>query len=324
MKRFLWGFTALCLMCFLSIPALAAGTPNWDGPLGKEAGPHLCKTGKDDVLYYDASGAVYRSADGVAWTELNRQWAEESVPYSTGLNGLAKKEFEILWTGSEYMMRQSLLDDPRTTTHQQYGDSPRNNMVTFLDEDFRIIGVRAFDAPVTAIGCENGGYSAEVNGEKVTFSPGGLGPGRRGRELLQRRYLVPGGRDGHTCGGDPLSDLGTAWKRWSIQPGGLYRRTLMDTDGDENDAGYDAPEGDRGRGSGLLLPIYRGDLVLRKGGRAVPGGLRHGVADRRSGLQFRGGRGLTLGRLYIPLDRRRIPYAAVGHRTGRYDGLWGR
>ena len=113
MKRFLWGFTALCLMCFLSI--LAAGTPNWDGPLGKEAGPHLCKTGKDDVLYYDASGAVYRSADGVAWTELNRQWAEESVPYSTGLNGLAKKEFEILWTGSEYMMRQSLLDDPRTS-----------------------------------------------------------------------------------------------------------------------------------------------------------------------------------------------------------------
>ena len=46
MKRFLWGSTALCLMCFLSIPALAAGTPNWDGPLGKEAGPHLCKTGK--------------------------------------------------------------------------------------------------------------------------------------------------------------------------------------------------------------------------------------------------------------------------------------
>ena len=62
MKRFLWGFTALCLMCFLSIPALAAGTPNWDGPLGKEAGPHLCKTGKDDVLYYDASGSGRRRA----------------------------------------------------------------------------------------------------------------------------------------------------------------------------------------------------------------------------------------------------------------------
>ena len=170
MKRFLSILTALCLMCSLALPALAAGTPNWDGPLGEGAGPHLCKTGKDYVLYYDMSGSVYRSADGVTWTELNRQWTEESTPYSTGLNGLAKKEFEILWTGSEYMMRESLLDDPRTTTHQQYGDSPRNNMVTFLDEEFRIVGVRAFDAPVTAIGYENGVYSAVVNGEKVTFS----------------------------------------------------------------------------------------------------------------------------------------------------------
>ena len=116
------------------------------------------------------TGSVYRSADGVTCTELNRQWAEESRPYGAGLNGLAKKEFELLWTGSEYMMRQSLLDDPRTGTHQNCGDSPRNNMVTFLDEDFHIIGVRAFDAPVTAIGYENGVYSAEVNGEKVAFS----------------------------------------------------------------------------------------------------------------------------------------------------------
>lgn len=180
MKRFLSVLTALCLMCSLSLPALAAGTPNWDGPLGKGAGPHLCKTGKDDILYYDMTGSVYRSADGVTCTELNRQWAEESRPYGAGLNGLAKKEFELLWTGSEYMMRQSLLDDPRTGTHQNCGDSPRNNMVTFLDEDFHIIGVRAFDAPVTAIGCENGGYSAEVNGEKVTFSRADWDPGDEG------------------------------------------------------------------------------------------------------------------------------------------------
>lgn len=172
MKRFLSVLTALCLLCALSLPALAAGTSHWDGPLGKGAGPHLCKTGKDYVLYYDLSGTVYRSTDGVAWTELDRQWTEESESYSTGLNGLAKKESELLWTGSEYMMRQSLLDDPRTTTHQQYGDSPRNRMVTFLDEDFRIVGVKAFDAPVTAIGYENGVYSAVVNGEKVTFSRG--------------------------------------------------------------------------------------------------------------------------------------------------------
>ena len=45
------------------------------------------------------------------------------------------------------MMRRVCWTIPRTTTHQQYGDSPRNNMVTFLDEEFRIVGVRAFDAP---------------------------------------------------------------------------------------------------------------------------------------------------------------------------------
>ena len=82
----------------------------------------------------------------MAWAKLERQWAAEACVYGGDTNGLAHREFEFLWTGSEYMMRQSLLDDPRDT-HRQYGDSPRNNMVTLLDEEFRIIGVRAFDAP---------------------------------------------------------------------------------------------------------------------------------------------------------------------------------
>ena len=142
---------ALALVLTLVTPALAAGRPNWDGPLGAMAGPVVCETGRDYVLYYTIIGGVYRSADGVTWTELDRQWASAGWAYGTGVNGLAHKEFQFLWTGSEYMMRQSLLDDPREDTHQQYGDSPRNNWVTLLDEGFRIIGAKAFDGPVTDI-----------------------------------------------------------------------------------------------------------------------------------------------------------------------------
>lgn len=183
MKRVLSVLTALCLMCSLSLPALAAETPNWDELLGKGASPCLCETGKDHILYdsniYAPFFTLYRSADGMAWAKLERQWAAEACVYGGDTNGLAHREFEFLWTGSEYMMRQSLLDDPRDT-HRQYGDSPRNNMVTLLDEEFRIIGVRAFDAPVTAIGYEDGVYSAVVNGETLTFTREDWDPGDEG------------------------------------------------------------------------------------------------------------------------------------------------
>ena len=171
---------ALALVLTLVTPALAAGRPNWDGPLGAMAGPVVCETGRDYVLYYTIIGGVYRSADGVTWTELDRQWASAGWAYGTGVNGLAHKEFQFLWTGSEYMMRQSLLDDPREDTHQQYGDSPRNNWVTLLDEDFRIIGAKAFDGPVTDIRYAGGTYYATVDGVEHAFTRTDWEPGREG------------------------------------------------------------------------------------------------------------------------------------------------
>ena len=80
---------ALALVLTLVTPALAAGRPNWDGPLGAMAGPVVCETGRDYVLYYTIIGGVYRSADGVTWTELDRQWASAGWAYGTGVNGLA-------------------------------------------------------------------------------------------------------------------------------------------------------------------------------------------------------------------------------------------
>ena len=171
---------ALALVLTLVTPALAAGRPNWDGPLGAMAGPVVCETGRDYVLYYTIIGGVYRSADGVTWTELDRQWASAGWAYGTGVNGLAHKEFQFLWTGSEYMMRQSLLDDPREDTHQQYGDSPRNNWVTLLDEGFRIIGAKAFDGPVTDIRYAGGTYYATVDGVEHAFTRTDWEPGREG------------------------------------------------------------------------------------------------------------------------------------------------
>ena len=171
---------ALALVLTLVTPALAAGRPNWDGPLGAMAGPVVCETGRDYVLSYTIIGGVYRSADGVTWTELDRQWASAGWAYGTGVNGLAHKEFQFLWTGSEYMMRQSLLDDPREDTHQQYGDSPRNNWVTLLDEGFRIIGAKAFDGPVTDIRYAGGTYYATVDGVEHAFTRTDWEPGREG------------------------------------------------------------------------------------------------------------------------------------------------
>lgn len=41
------------------------------------------------------------------------------APYG---RGLTSKEYELLWTGGAYMLRQALLDDPRDT-HKTMGDS---------------------------------------------------------------------------------------------------------------------------------------------------------------------------------------------------------
>ncbi len=193
MKRFGSLALALLLAVGLTVPAGAAGkSPNWNGPVGAGAGPHVCATGRDYILYYEVCGGMWRSSDGVNWTKLpERQWITDATLYSTGLNGLAHKEFQFLWTGTEYMMRQSLRDDPRET-HRLYGDSPRNQMVTFLDAEFRILGVKAFDGPVTAIRCGGGTYYATVNGVEHPFQRADWDPGAPGGTCYEGvEWFVP-------------------------------------------------------------------------------------------------------------------------------------
>lgn len=134
------------------------------------AAPTLLDTGRGYILYYFYTPDIYFSPDGVAWTNLSgRQWVQEAKDYC-GMNIMGGyREFQIFWTGTEYMMRQALRDDPRPT-HQRLGDSPQNSLVTFLDEDFQIIGELPFDAAVDDIRCENGTYYATAGGVETAFT----------------------------------------------------------------------------------------------------------------------------------------------------------
>lgn len=170
MKRFLCVILAAmiatgCVLCL-------AVQPDWNGPDGEDASPTLCDTGHGYVVYYWYTPGVYYSPDGVTWVDLSdRQWVKDAASYRyITLGGLGHREFEFLWTGSEYMMRQALKGDPRPTHTALLGDSPRNSVVTFLDEDFQIIGENAFDAPVTAIRYADGVYYATAGGAETAFS----------------------------------------------------------------------------------------------------------------------------------------------------------
>lgn len=168
MKRFLCVILAF-IITIGCVPGLAA-EPDWNGPLSADASPTVLDTGRGYLVYYWYSSAIYYSEDGATWTDLsNRSWVKEAALYTVLTTaGHGHREFEVLWTGTEYMMRQSLLDDPRA--NGVLGDSPRNSVVTFLDEDFQVIGEQSFDGPVTAIRYADGTYYATVGGVEAAFS----------------------------------------------------------------------------------------------------------------------------------------------------------
>ena len=88
MKRLITFCLTLVLALSLCVPASAVEKPNWDGPLGKEAGPHLCKTGKDYILYYDQGTDMFYSTDGVVWTAMPPyQWVNDAFGIAQRLNG---------------------------------------------------------------------------------------------------------------------------------------------------------------------------------------------------------------------------------------------
>lgn len=171
MKRFLSVLLAaiITLSC-LSFPVFAAEEADVKAPFSQDAAPTLCDTGRGYIAYSFYASAVYYSEDGVVWTDLSdRQWVQEARDYIALSSMMCHREFQFVWTGTEYMMCQSLLADPRPT-FLLFGDSPRNNMVTFLDTDFKIIGELLFDGPVSDIRFEGGTYYATVGGSEMAFT----------------------------------------------------------------------------------------------------------------------------------------------------------
>lgn len=211
MKRYTCLILSLILAFGLSLPALAAGDVTLlcgDGPVrlgvGDDGGqaviyysagggwqaaqgcqeaaplsPAVCYTGRDYFLYTAYGAAAYTSTDGIRWTQVEpRQWLEEGALYGPA-SGQASKEYQLLWADGVYMLRQALLDDPRDT-HSTLGDSLRNNMVLFLDEDYQVVGAKGFDAPVTAIRYADETYYATVNGAEHSFTRADWDPGQEG------------------------------------------------------------------------------------------------------------------------------------------------
>lgn len=170
-KRFLAVLLALVMtLGLLPCQGAEAVVPPYEGTdtdgdyiPSQGAAPTLLDTGRGYILYYFYTPDIYFSPDGVAWTNLSgRQWVQEAKDYC-GMNIMGGcREFQFVWTGTEYMMRQSLRDNPRPTSRRME-DSPRNNLVTFLDEDFQIIGELPFDDPVIDIRYEDGTYYATVS-----------------------------------------------------------------------------------------------------------------------------------------------------------------
>jgi hypothetical protein len=152
------------------------GGKTWSATGGYDSGAgniqDIQYTGRDYFLTGFWCKFAYVSEDGVSWSALPGEgagWFRENAAYIT--NGLAGGEYQLLWTGSEYMMRQSIKGDPRSTHNLLgVGDSPRNKVVTLLDQSFQIIGEVTFDGEVEGIRYADGIYYATVGGVERSFT----------------------------------------------------------------------------------------------------------------------------------------------------------
>lgn len=125
-------------------------------------------TGRDYFLTAFHGRGAFTSMDGRTWTYMSDQeWFSDNASYI--VNYMPVGEYQVLWTGTEYMMCQDVRGDPRGT-HNRRGPNPRNKMVTFLDEGYNILGAMEFDGEVTAIRYKDGAYYATVGGVEHSFS----------------------------------------------------------------------------------------------------------------------------------------------------------
>lgn len=147
-------------------------------------------TGRDYFLTgYRCKGANI-STDGVNWNYLsNANWFEENAKHIT--SGLSSEKYQLIWTGTEYMMQQSIKGEPRST-HLSMGDSPRNKAVTMLNESYEIIGGMEFDGEVESIRYKNGTYFATVGGVEHSFTRADWENNFKGSGIINTDYHSDG------------------------------------------------------------------------------------------------------------------------------------
>lgn len=145
---------------------------SWNGTAGFESEASSIQgiqyTGRNYFLTYFWCKMAFTSEDGIIWSQMpERGWFYDNSLKIT--NGLCSGKYQLLWTGSEYMMCQSIKGDPREA-YAHMSENPRNKMVTFLDEGYSILGAMEFDGEVTGIRYKDDVYYATVDGTEHSFT----------------------------------------------------------------------------------------------------------------------------------------------------------
>lgn len=134
--------------------------------------------GRSFVMVGVHSGAVHLSEDGVNWRSLD----SGDLPWLDGGSvSLPQVDYTFVWTGSGYLMCQKVVSRGGMFGSSAGQSSPRNSMVTLLDEDLQVVWEHDLGEQVTAVGFQNNVYYAQtergtvyVSGEGSVWKDSGL------------------------------------------------------------------------------------------------------------------------------------------------------
>lgn len=124
------------------------------------------------------SGAVHLSADGVHWRSLE----SGDLPWLDGGSvSLPQVDYTFVWTGSGYIMCQKVVSRGGMFGSSAGESSPRNSLVTLLDQDLQVVWEHDFGQQVTGVGYQGNICYAQtadgvvyVSGEGSVWKDSGL------------------------------------------------------------------------------------------------------------------------------------------------------
>jgi hypothetical protein len=134
--------------------------------------------GRSFVMVGVHSGAVHLSTDGVHWRSLD----SGDLPWLDGGSvSLPQVDYTFVWTGSGYVMCQKVVSRGGMFGSSAGESSPRNSLVTLLDEALQVVWEHDFGQQVTGVGYQGNVYYAQtadgvvhVSGEGAVWKDSGL------------------------------------------------------------------------------------------------------------------------------------------------------